>query len=412
MTDPFIRRVAESLMRQHRDPDRRDGAPGGVAGPVLRAGAARSQDDVRADVKVNLGQILRGLAGLEPLDFDLARTLARRQAEQGVPVAALLHAYRVAAQVLWDHHLAAGHLLGMSEFDLDQILDGAAELWALTNTYCSVISQAYDDIATERARRSERYAHAPARRPVRGPRRGPAPLAEMSRLLDLPEREPFAVVVAEVRRRRRRGSPRRAAAAARRDAVHVAGDPSPADRRGRARCRQWLARRRCAPCCPSVPPGSVGLSPVYADLTDTSRQVSLADLAMGCVPPGEVGVTLFDEQPVGALIARSPELSERIAALVLGPVLALDADDASVLLGTLAAWIEEGGSVSKAARAPVLPPQHRAQPAAAHRGAHRPVVHRPGRDGRDLRRRPRRPGSRSPWRREVEPQHRRSATGR
>ncbi len=95
-------------------------------------------------------------------------------------------------------------------------------------------------------------------------------------------------------------------------------------------------------------PGRVGLSPVYADLTETSRQVSLADLAMGCVPPDGVGVVLFDEQPVGALIARSPELGERIAALVLGPVLALDADERELLLGTLAAWIEAGGSVSKA----------------------------------------------------------------
>lgn len=88
----------------------------------------------------------------------------------------------------------------------------------------------------------------------------------------------------------------------------------------------------------------MGLSPVYGDLTDTARQVSLADLALCCVPRGEAGVVLFDEQPVGALIARSPELSERIAT----PVLALARDERDVLLGSLMAWIDEGGSAAKA----------------------------------------------------------------
>ena len=107
-----------------------------------------------------------------------------------------------------------------------------------------------------------------------------------------------------------------------------------------AAVRQVLAERAS---------GRVGLSPVYAELADTSRHLSLADLALGCVPPGQVGVVVFDEHPVGALIARSPELADRVTALVLGPVLGLDPDERDLLLGTLSAWIAAGGSVSQTA---------------------------------------------------------------
>ena len=139
-------------------------------------------------------------------------------------------------------------------------------------------------------------------------------------MLDLPEGEPFAVVVGEVR-------PLADEAIARVEQVlRNAGLRSTwsvtrhrqigvvvigVDRGSLDQVRRILAERAT---------GSAGLSPVYGDLTLTARPVSLADLALCCVPRGDAGVVLFDEQPVGALIARSPELSERIATLVLGPL--------------------------------------------------------------------------------------------
>ena len=346
--DPFIQRVAESLLGSIEVLTDEMVRRVVSQDPFFAQASLRSNDHVRADVKENLGQILRGLAGIEPLDFELARTLARRRAEQGVPVAAMLHAYRVAAQVLWDHHLEAGHLLGMSaEFELDQILDGAAKLWALTNTYCSVISQTYDDIGTERALRSERTRMLLLDALFEGRVEDLPPAAEILRLLDLPERQAFVVVVAEVRSAGEDVLPRID------QALRHAGRPSTwrvtrhrkigvvaldGDGGSAVALRDLLAERATA---------RVGLSPVFADLVDTARHVSLADLALRSSPTSSKGVVSFEEQPVGALIARSPELGERIASLVLGKVLELEADDRDVLLATLAAWVECGGSVAR-----------------------------------------------------------------
>lgn len=297
VTDPFIQHVAESLLDSIElltdEMVRRVIAQD----PFFAQVSARSQDDVRADVKENLGQILRALAGHEPFDFDLVRSLARHRAEQGVPVAALLHAYRVAAQVLWDHHVAAGHLLGLSEFDLDQILDGAAQLWTLTNTYCSVISQVYDDNATDRARRSERTRTLLLDALLDGRTEDLPPLSEVSRLLDLPERVPFTVVIAEVLPPVEEGIP---------NVEHLL-------RRAGIRSTWRLFRQRqigvvvvdegdksIATLCKLIAGRAttrVGLSPSYSDLTDTSRHVEMASLALVCGPADHVVVHVLKIAP-------------------------------------------------------------------------------------------------------------------
>ncbi len=72
-------------------------------------------------------------------------------------------------------------------------------------------------------------------------------------------------------------------------------------------------------------------------------------LALACSPPGQPAVLRFEEHPVGVLVARSPELSGRIAQNVLGPVLHLEPGERDLLLGTLSEWIESGGSVARCA---------------------------------------------------------------
>lgn len=351
VSDPFIQRVARSMLDDIDVLTEEMVRRIVVGDPFYEQAAAAMPDKIRWDIEQNLRQVLRGLSGLEPLAFGMTRDLARRRAEQGVPVAELLHAYRVCAQVIWDHHLAEAHRLGMDEFDLDQILDGASHLWTLTNTYCSVISQAYDDTATDRARRSERERMLLLDALFEGRVHDLPVVTDTARLLDLPEREPFVVIVAEanapgdeslvridqaLRRTGLRSSWR--LKTQRHMGIVVIGSASGA----LEHVRQIVAERTT---------GRVGISPVFDDLLDTSRYVGFADLAMNCVPPGDKGVALFEEHPVGALVVRSPELSERIARTLLGPVLALDEEERDTLLGTLRTYFEEAGSsASTAAR--------------------------------------------------------------
>ncbi|MFI8352321.1 helix-turn-helix domain-containing protein [Streptomyces cyaneofuscatus] len=56
-----------------------------------------------------------------------------------------------------------------------------------------------------------------------------------------------------------------------------------------------------------------------------------------------------DERWPAVLVAGAPELSARLVAEVFGPLLALAPAERALLVGTLEAWLECGGSVGRAA---------------------------------------------------------------
>ncbi|MFJ9641338.1 helix-turn-helix domain-containing protein [Streptomyces sp. NPDC101178] len=56
-----------------------------------------------------------------------------------------------------------------------------------------------------------------------------------------------------------------------------------------------------------------------------------------------------EERWPAALVAAAPELSARLVAEVFGPLLALAPAERALLVGTLEAWLECGGSVGRAA---------------------------------------------------------------
>jgi DNA-binding PucR family transcriptional regulator len=65
---------------------------------------------------------------------------------------------------------------------------------------------------------------------------------------------------------------------------------------------------------------------------------------------GQTQVVLFDDAPLGIAAAAAPDAMERIRESVLGPVLALAQEERSLLLSTLAAWRDNGGSTDAVAR--------------------------------------------------------------
>src|SRR5215831_10735465 len=71
-----------------------------------RAGGVVPADDLRASVLDNLVHILSRFAGRPRPGLEPPRATGRRRAEQGVPLAVILHAYRIAGKFLWAAILA------------------------------------------------------------------------------------------------------------------------------------------------------------------------------------------------------------------------------------------------------------------------------------------------------------------
>jgi DNA-binding PucR family transcriptional regulator len=65
--------------------------------------------------------------------------------------------------------------------------------------------------------------------------------------------------------------------------------------------------------------------------------------------PGHAQVTVFDQAPLAVTASSTPEVMQHVVDSVLGPLAGLPAADRAVLLDTLEAWRDSGGSASQAA---------------------------------------------------------------
>ncbi|WP_097869723.1 PucR family transcriptional regulator [Streptomyces sp. rh34] len=95
--------------------------------------------------------------------------------------------------------------------------------------------------------------------------------------------------------------------------------------------------------------GPGGMSPVVGSPAELGSARRLAGTALLTCAPASREVVRLDERLPAALLVSGPELSARLLAEVFGPLLALVPADRAVLVGTLEAWLECGGSVGRAA---------------------------------------------------------------
>jgi DNA-binding PucR family transcriptional regulator len=96
--------------------------------------------------------------------------------------------------------------------------------------------------------------------------------------------------------------------------------------------------------------GRAGISPVYEDLYLTSANSWYAAIAMQSGRAGGRGVTVFDDSLVAIAAAAAPEITQRLARNVLGPLDALPRAERDLLLESLEVWMASGGSTEETAR--------------------------------------------------------------
>lgn len=303
--------------------------------------------EVRKSCEDNVVSLLRDLAGRRPSRTEAARETARRRAEQGVPLAALLGAYRMGMRVLWEalnDEMANARPAGSAQ----TLVGLATTMWDLFDAYSGTAATAYDEALVDLARQDERHRTLllddllEGRDP--GEQRG-----QVARSLDLPERGPYVAVAAEVPASGQEGLPR-ADQLLRRHAIRSAWRLRADDQVGIvALGRDSTAATVRAMLAPAAL-SRAGVSPPYQELAETARAVAQAALARRTVPAGTVAVATLDDHPLGTLVAGAPEMAARLAQAVLGPVLELPAEERALLLETLAGWTAAGGSASEAAR--------------------------------------------------------------
>ncbi|AHK33077.1 hypothetical protein OPAG_00280 [Rhodococcus opacus PD630] len=290
----------------------------------------------------NLTAMLGNLAGSAPVRLEAARAAGQLKAEQGVPLAALLHAFRLGGRLIWDE------LMDRSEGRAtNALLDMAAQVWALVDVYSDSAAEAYRETADLRAREDAESRGRLIRTLFGDHAANPAGAADALRTFRIPENSTFLVVSVEAA-----ASP--SAADVVQSDLRGVGVDSVWDTEVDGRIGLlWAATAEVLESALDLlgrtGHGRIGVSSVFGRPGGTSRAVEQARIARRCAGHGGCTVTRYESVPVSLLLVSVPDAGKLASNQILGPVLALPAEEQESLLATLDAWFSCRGSTTAAA---------------------------------------------------------------
>lgn len=269
------------------------------------------------------------------------------RAEQGLPLDALLHAYRVGGSLVWQRLVE--ETSRSAPEDVRLLVHVATDVWNYVDEHCSLVADAYRQAERQLAWRRENRVRLLAAALLDGTSRI-ADLPETAEGLDLPEHARYAVV-AFARGRLQGPTGVRAAAVPPGTsgywhsgvevdyAIVLVGDEGDGeDDRDPVEALDLPAETAA---------GRVGVGSAVSGLAAVGDARRLADLALSICPP-EGGTVRLTEHLPAALLVSCPELGATLTERVLGPLLRLEPADRDVLLDTLTAWFACDGSAQRA----------------------------------------------------------------
>jgi len=313
---------------------------------AYRDGSVVTRDQVAESCVANVTFIFHSLAG--DADVSPAEQTGTERALAGVPLPAVMTAYRIGFRFMWEETLATARAAAIPT---DSILDATARVFFAQETFTQAMSNAYRQQLTAQIleREEERSALVEALLSRRMTDR--QSLWEAADLLRLPTSGPYVVVAAELPAIGKLGLPAIENKLSARDIrsawrllpdlqvgiVHLRhSDPS-----GSLGTLVEVLRQ--------VATSRVGISPPFQELSETSGALRYARLAVAGKPSAESPVTVFDDTPLAVAAVSAPEAMAKIKTSLLGRVDELPAEERAVLVDTFQAWLQAGGSANDTA---------------------------------------------------------------
>ncbi|MEU5876367.1 helix-turn-helix domain-containing protein [Spirillospora sp. NPDC047279] len=341
IVDPLLSRCATALIDRVSE----------LADEMFRA--ITTEDDLyahmgperRADVRDfnerNLREQLTCMAEGRPVSTEMSRVNARRRAAQGVPLAALLHAFRIGYRVMWQALLTEART--WPDASAGEIAQATMTVWALFDACSETVNEVYRETLLEMARVDERRRFVLLEALFEGRVADWSMLGGTAEALGLPGRGPYVSVVAG---RDESGAVERALARA---GLRSAWRPRTDDLAGIVAVPGATDAERAYVTIDEAVDGRAGASPTYEALSDTAAALRLATIARDSLPHDARGAATLDRDPISSLAAAAgPELTSRLVTSVLGAVLAHH--DHKALIEALSAWLETGSTSEVATR--------------------------------------------------------------
>lgn len=289
-------------------------------------------------VRENISALLGTLAGITT-SLEAPRRAGRIKAELGIPMASLLHAYRLAGLQLWDEMMSRAVGADRAE----ALLRLSSDVWGIIDRFSGEAAESYRAWVDERDRRDEQARSVMLLSLLDGSAT-PGDVGGLLRALGLPEHS-FYVVVAAERSSSGEDPVPRVPAALRGDGIASAWTAWKGEYVGLLGRAGRLEMEVVASALTSTATSRVGVSRTFTEIPTAPRAVAQARLSIECVG-GAGGVHLYGSAPVDLLLVAQPGYGVELSIAVFGRMLADAVGD--VLLDTLEAWFQCDGSTRDA----------------------------------------------------------------
>jgi PucR C-terminal helix-turn-helix domain/GGDEF-like domain len=305
-----------------------------------------SPDDLRDSCRAHLEYVLGSLGAPSWRDISPAEQNGRRRADADVPLPALMDAYRVGTRYIWECFVAEAESSGSP--DSATLVRASSQVWTLQTNFIEAMSAGYRDAMTARVLSQEHERSALVGALLEGRITETRTLWEAAEVLRITRRGPYVVVAAEVPELGRQAI-RDAENRLRADGISSAWRLLPDCQVGIVVLRTPRQLGQLVTLLTGRSAHRIGISPQYQALEDTAEALRFARIAMSAAAPGHAAVTQFDQAPLAVTAASTPEVMRHVTGSVLGALAGLPAAERALLLDTLAAWRDSGGSAAGAA---------------------------------------------------------------
>ncbi|WP_328394581.1 PucR family transcriptional regulator [Nocardia sp. NBC_00416] len=315
-----------------------------AADPAYGRSGLLTEEQLHHTCRENLTSVIGALAGTDPLRLQPARAAGRLKAEQGIPVAALLHAYRLGGRLIWEELTVRSAGPGDP-----RLHDLATRLWELIDLYSDASVESYRETEVLLAHSDAQVQSRLVRTLFDDHSGNPARVLEVLRTLGFPERGTFAVVAIDTEPTA--PLPVKLTATLQELGVRSVWDAQIDAHIGLLSAASPAAIDRAAAALSSFVAERIGISTAFSAPHAITGASTEARLAARSARPGSATTVRFGDEPVGHLLIAVPDAGRRAAAQILGPVLELADAERGDLIAALDAWYRCGGSAAAVAEA-------------------------------------------------------------
>jgi hypothetical protein len=345
-TDEHVRKIA-SMLANNVDELAQDVACA-VRAEVdfYKATRAVADDDLLASCTENIRFALNSLQDGAAFDTSPAVATGSRRAAAGVPLPAVMDAYRIGSYRFWDAVVdIATAQRGVSR---ETLIEATRRIWRFQNVYTDAMTSAHREQTMHQVLEDEAERAALTEALLDGRHITDYSIWEIAQLLRLPLSGPYMVIAAECPMLGKQALPGISPMLRAVD-IFSAWRLLPDIQVGIAQIASERKRDTMLELIERQARKRIGVSPQFDELTDTAQALRFARVALNTRSIKNGGVTVFDDSVLAVAAVSAPEITKKLAAVILGQFDDLGSEEKDVLFDTLRAWRANKGSADNAA---------------------------------------------------------------